>query len=343
MLNTQKHTTLFSLGLQPGIKPVFFIFLIFFQFSFLKAQENLVPNGSFEEYWECPMSNNLNNGQFEKAKGWWSPTNATPDYFNRCNNGIVGVPNNFWGYQETFHGDGYVGFGPISWTNEGEFVGSEYMRTKLIKTLKPCIEYTVSLYVSLADYSTHGVGKIGIYLSDENELFNTWLSISKSPQIVNDFIIADTSTWIKIEGTLIASGNESFLTIGYFENDVNHDTVRIQSSEFGYTPYFYVDCVEVYQINIWEEKLCEFFNSPFPNVITPNNDGKNDFIDISDYLVYVDKVVILNRWGNVVTSLNNQNVIWDGKDSPDGVYYFYFDYLIGGLTKRKTGFIHLIR
>lgn len=145
MLNMKKHSTLFSLDFLSGIKRVFFIFLIFFQVFGLRAQENLVPNGSFEEYWDCPISNNLNNGQFEKAKGWWSPTNATPDYFNRCNNGIVGIPTNFWGYQEAFQGDGYVGFGPVAWTNDGQYVGFEYLRTELNSTLLLCVEYTINL------------------------------------------------------------------------------------------------------------------------------------------------------------------------------------------------------
>lgn len=343
MLNMKKHTALFSLDFLSGIKPVFFIFLIFFQVFGLKAQENLVPNGSFEEYWDCPISNNLNNGQFEKAKGWWSPTNATPDYFNRCNNGIVGIPTNFWGYQEAFQGDGYVGFGPVAWTNDGQYVGFEYLRTELNSTLLLCVEYTISMYVSLADKSTHGVGQIGVYLSDENELSNTWLNISKSPQFINSQIIADTTGWIKIEGTIVSNGKESFLTIGYFKNNVNQDTARIQNSEFGYAPYFYVDCVEVREKKLLDDKICQYSNLSFPNVITPNDDGKNDFLDIGDYFEYADEIVILNRWGNVVVRLNEQNQVWDGNGFPDGVYYFYFDYEVGDLTKRKTGFIHLIR
>ena len=138
------------------------IFILCFLFNTLIAQQNLVPNGSFEEYSECPETNDINNGQFEKAIGWWSPTMGTPDFFHRCNDtlnipsqGMVGVPNNFWGYQEAFHGDGYVGFLPYEWLDEtGEIVGSEYIGTKLKNQLKPCYTYEFSMRMSLANNST---------------------------------------------------------------------------------------------------------------------------------------------------------------------------------------------
>lgn len=99
--------------------------------GFLRSQENLVPNGSFEEFWQCPVGNDLNDGQFERCKYWWKPTTSgTADYFNECHTGgIVGVPNNFWGYQEAFHGKGYVGILPL----EGLIATGEEFGRELIK------------------------------------------------------------------------------------------------------------------------------------------------------------------------------------------------------------------
>lgn len=346
MLNTKKQTTLFSLDFLSGIKPVFFIFLIFFQVIYLEAQENLVPNGSFEEYWDCPISNNLNNGQFEKAKGWWSPTSCTPDYFNRCNNGIVGIPNNFWGFQEAYHGDAYVGIVPISFDVNNHNPENEYIRTELLYPLKPCYEYKFSMFVALSNYSTHSIGNLGVVLSKENQFYNSCAHISYNLNTVFEYTsdqINDTLNWMKIEGTFIASGEEKYITIGYFFNTLNEDTIFIQDFGVGIYSYLFIDKIELIESNSIKNSSCIEVIDSFPNVFTPNNDGSNDFIDISEYLHITNEVIVVNRWGNIVIILDSDNQIWDGENFPDGVYYFYFDYFIGNLKKRKTGFIHLIR
>jgi gliding motility-associated-like protein len=82
----------------------------------------------------------------------------------------------------------------------------------------------------------------------------------------------------------------------------------------------------------------------FPNVITPNGDGKNDLFEINN-LAENTEVIILNRWGNVVYSSANYQNNWDGKDTSgkdlaDGVYTYTFTTEIG---KTGHGFVHLVR
>jgi gliding motility-associated-like protein len=82
----------------------------------------------------------------------------------------------------------------------------------------------------------------------------------------------------------------------------------------------------------------------FPNVITPNGDGKNDLFEINN-LAENTEVIILNRWGNVVFSSSNYQNNWDGKDTSgkdlaDGVYTYTFTTEIG---KTGHGFVHLVR
>ena len=66
-----------------------------------------------------------------------------------------------------------------------------------------------------------------------------------------------------------------------------------------------------------------------PNVITPNGDGKNDFILMplmdNDCVEY--KVLILNRWGNLVYEATKANPVFKGEDMKgntltDGVYFY---------------------
>ena len=82
----------------------------------------------------------------------------------------------------------------------------------------------------------------------------------------------------------------------------------------------------------------------FPNVITPNSDGMNDFFEIEN-LPENTEIIVLNRWGNIVFSSTNYQNNWDGKDTSgkelvDGVYTYKY-ITEAGLTGH--GFVHLIR
>ena len=90
----------------------------------------------------------------------------------------------------------------------------------------------------------------------------------------------------------------------------------------------------------------------YPNLFSPNSDGKSDTFKISgiveDYPNF--KIEIFNRQGNKVYSHSNNgrlNPIWwdgsfNGKPSPVGVYYYTLEYN-DGVKKPKTSFIQLIR
>ncbi|WP_343604570.1 gliding motility-associated C-terminal domain-containing protein [Fluviicola sp.] len=307
-----------------------------------KAQENLVPNGSFEEYYSCPESNDLNDGQLEHCKGWWKPTKGTSDYFNECNHTIVSVPANFWGYQQAFQGHGYVGIVPIEWNKTtGEIVAQEYIQTKLSRPLKPCTTFHLSFYVSCADLSHYAIGKLGAYFSKHEIQGQTNQVLEFIPQVRNQQIISDTINWIKIESDFIATGGEEYLTIGYFSSNFAYDTMFIQTASTpSVAPYYYIDSVSV--IEIGEVDGCDI---KIPNIFSPNSDGINDQIDFS-YLDGFEELDfrILNRWGNVIFKYDANNIIWDGttpngEPCTDGVYF----YVLNSKTTRKTGFIQLIR
>lgn len=64
-----------------------------------------------------------------------------------------------------------------------------------------------------------------------------------------------------------------------------------------------------------------------PNIITPNEDGVNDFWDLSKYALQDLEFIVYNRWGNVVFKTNNPNTQWKGvnqkgEDLSESVYYW---------------------
>jgi len=212
------------------LKSTFLYIIILLCFTNVSAQQNLIPNPSFEEYWSCPIENELGQGEFNKCKHWWYPHPAhigTPDYFNRCNNNvappnysIVGVPNNFWGYQEAFDGDAYVGIGLLNVMAISKIpISTELISCKLHEPLKECILYRFTAKINLANKSTHSIRKIGFKLTTDSLKIG---SISESINLIENWNnvtqLSDTIRWMSITAEITARGNEEYITIGYFHN-----------------------------------------------------------------------------------------------------------------------------
>ncbi|HRO75094.1 MAG TPA: gliding motility-associated C-terminal domain-containing protein [Crocinitomicaceae bacterium] len=306
-------------------KPVFYIvFVLFFAFS-LKAQENLVPNGSFEEYNWCPMG----VADFS-VMNWYSPTWGSPDYFNICNAYPVA-----FGYKYPQDGNGCVGFGVSFDSLQG--VWREYIQVELVNTLKYGKNYYFSCFLSKADSSSVCVTDIGISFS-ENPIGGQYVhGISYIPQFTNtsETITCDESNWNKMEFVFTASGSEKFLTIGYFNEDSFLDTSIVKFYPIPFA-YYYIDNVFLQEI---EAEIV------IPNVFTPNNDSVNDYYNLLG-IPQGTSLTILNRWGNKVFQTDKANTeFWDGKyqgkDCLSGVYFYILDNKNNSF--KKTGFIHLVR
>jgi len=60
-----------------------------------------------------------------------------------------------------------------------------------------------------------------------------------------------------------------------------------------------------------------------PNVFTPNGDGFNELFEIKDLEYYMsNEILIFNRYGKKVYSMNNYQSDWDGDNLKDGVYFY---------------------
>jgi gliding motility-associated-like protein len=91
-----------------------------------------------------------------------------------------------------------------------------------------------------------------------------------------------------------------------------------------------------------EPTACEV---TIPNIITPNNDGKNDVFTINNIEQYPGNTVqIFNRWGKEVYSAdgyNNADKKFVGTDCPDGVYFVIV--ILGDGTPAKTSTLTINR
>ena len=110
--------------------------------------------------------------------------------------------------------------------------------------------------------------------------------------------------------------------------------------------------VGLYTLTIVNDDGCETTNSIpvdrtncfIPNVITPNNDGTNDALDLTGFAV--DKLEIFNRWGRKVYEKTNYLNEWHGQNRsgeilPDATYYYVIK--LATDAEAKIGWIFLSR
>lgn len=294
----------------------------------MTAQQNLVPNGSFEDTLGCPN----NYDQLYKAKYWYKPTLGTSDYFNSCDiTNAAGVPLNGIGYQYAHTGNSYAGFGNSFDTTT---LFREYLQVKLTSKLVVNKKYEISFYLSRANNTGCALANIGCVFSNLAIGCNCNTYLNYSPHIVsskNQFL-TDTLNWMEVKGEYTAIGNEEYLTIGYFNK--SNDTLLVDLNTNDYSAYYYLDDVSV----VCLEKMIEI-----PNVFSPNNDGVNDLFYIDKNFVKPIELIIYNRWGNKVFD-SKHNFTWDGRTTSGepcniGTYY----YIIQTDSKTFKGFLELIR
>ena len=111
------------------------------------------------------------------------------------------------------------------------------------------------------------------------------------------------------------------------------------TSEFG--------CIsDTSQIDATITYTMTFNDFDFPNVISANDDGTNDFLDLKSYFMTCDEftLYIFNRWGNLVFEQGQNTTFFRGQDAKgndleDGVYTYKLIFE----NYEKHGFIHVVR
>jgi len=203
-----------------------FLILIIYYFVvtyMLVAQENLVFNGGFEENCICP--NNFYIDTFA-CEGWWSPNDATPDYYHKCMDNQPYSYSDHITYYEPHSSNGYVGLALIG----VKYFWMEHIQSQLLKPLEAGKRYKVSFWVQLAyKYSDYATYNIGLYFSKDPDIVGKKYNLSSylrymTPELrahiknTDGNFITDTN-WVEISGIYTAQGGEQYITIGMFWDD----------------------------------------------------------------------------------------------------------------------------
>lgn len=239
--------------------------LIFILFSFsLKSQVNLVPNPSFEQLDSCIVD-------FQNPFIWpYVPVQlATPwDTLKNggggnggilCNecfnpNPSIGVPKNISGgggsFQQPRTGKGYIYINffkkaapAVAWRF--------YSQTPLTTTLTSNRAYCVTFYASFSNRWITAIDELSAYFDDGSiQSVAPAKEALANPQIKSPtgVFMMDTLNWMKIQGSFVANGTESYLTLGNFRTDAATN-YTILSGPGGACEY-YIDDVSVIELNL---------------------------------------------------------------------------------------------
>jgi len=242
------------------------------------SAQNLIPNSSFENYSNCPITSDL----IYYADGWFQPhkypnsnsvnLSSSSDYFNDCNDSTssVSIPNNFFGFQSAKTGNAYIG---LSFYNYlfNQNGGREYAQVMLINELIANKKYRLKYYLSMANESRYSITKFDAYFSNDSLLYvsSNFFKIPVTPQIQYSARVSDTLNWIEVSASFFASGGERFLTIGNFHDGALCDTLgtMINSLNNCCAAYYYIDDVSLEEdtlTSIYEINRADFNLYPNP-------------------------------------------------------------------------------
>jgi len=231
------------------MKPAWLTCLFTFFSSLPLFAQNLVPNGSFEEFTSCPGDYSQHKLEF-RVKGWWAATAGTPDHFHSCSRGNAGVPHNWAGVSDAFEGNGFSGI--YMWMdNDKDY--REYLQCQLTTPLIMDSTYRVEFHFKLSSYSRYAIDRIGLFLTDSAVYGNHDLVLDAMPTcfvIKDSALTQETGYWEKASFEYRAKGNERFLVIGNFSTNEDTKFYRIrymaaQQPMLEQSAYYYIDKVSV--------------------------------------------------------------------------------------------------
>ncbi len=294
--------------------------------------QNLVTNGSFEQYSHCPHS----IGELDSCIGWHSVKN-TPDYYSTCADSFTNasVPTNYAGTQISFEGNGYIGL----YTYYRCCFYREIAGASLINTLIPGNTYHVSMRVSkgnvtINNYGCGATSKLGMRFTTYPYSLVDTPSINNYAQIFEDSIITDTLNWILLAWDYIPDSAYTHVYIGNFFDQAHTDTISIANNQPSLYPsmnaYYYIDSVNIICTN------CSSGIEPIQrHEILLQYDIDNNSVYINYNTGRFGKLSIINSVGQTIEKfdiINEQKV--NLSNLKDGLYIALYQSEKVTLTKK---------
>lgn len=222
-----------------NINTLLLSFMVLLYCNNLQAQQNIVPNPSFETFQVCPSD----TAQFTGNIANWYVPFGTPDLFNVCSTD-AGVPVNILGTQTAASGESYGGFYAYAENDYREYLACSIADTPMEEGKTYCIQ----IIISLADnFAGGGIENVGMFFSPDSLSGNL---LNEAPQLVHQNItLADTQDWMQIRGAFVAENDFNYFAVGNFSNNQNTiGNLTVPGTNDLIPAYYYIDDVSIVEI-----------------------------------------------------------------------------------------------
>jgi len=239
--------------------------LLILQIIGLCYAQNLVPNGSFENFKKIPVTMVRNFSEY--VHDWSRPTSGSPDYFSELSKGQTSVPVQKIEFsytdssiQNAYDGRAFVGFTHIL-SDSGNLHFAEYLQVKLDEPLKKYHKYRFNSFFNLLDISKYKGIQFGFILSKirdtsyrevtlgTNTLFETEISDYYRLEASSEIGYID---WTSLNKVVKSTGDELWLTIGSFDYSRKYDQISRTDVDYydgaGKFAYYFIDDVSLVEV-----------------------------------------------------------------------------------------------
>lgn len=179
---------------------------------------------------------------------------------------------------------------------------------------------------------------------------NYWVDFT-----LNNFCVSrDSFSYIVNNVPFVNLGNDTSFCLGNLSLNAFNPLSTYLWSTGQTTSNIIVTSPNTYSVKVFNQYGCinsdtlivhpdfHTFDFTLPNIITPNNDGINDFIDFGKYQFSTLQLEIYNRWGKKIFESTNSDCIWKPNED-DGVYFLVANYEINcGVESQKKSFKEFI-
>ena len=120
------------------------------------------------------------------------------------------------------------------------------------------------------------------------------------------------------------------------------------------TRTIYSNTAQVYKLTVTDSNTCvsskDFavmeecpYSLYIPNAFTPNSDGTNDVLVIKGNRIDSFRMMVINRWGQIVFETTRMDDYWTAQGCTNDVYTLIIEYSTLGKTKNYKGSVTVLR
>lgn len=233
-----------------------------------ESTQNLIPNPSFDQYLypSIPIINDGKNQIEDLIPYWFSPDQATPDYYNPYRK-VAGIPQHFDAETEGAENNGYVGLmlflgekiepetsvaNDIKIKRGHNIDYTESIQSKLIQKLTKEKTYCFKAQLLLSRNAGYSIDRFEVFFSENPTRFS-YTESPGEPSLSFTNLADIAQNWTTLCQGFTATGNETYITLGRF-SQLEETTVRPQlpkqysELEINGAAYYLIDDLQLFEV-----------------------------------------------------------------------------------------------